>query len=164
MATKAKTTKPKKERALDLGRLFKAVNQKNYNFYDSLTEDELKEFSPYVLMRFISNPSHPDRDIQEWYIVEVNERINKHHWDLSKEHEGLLWKLYATIGAGVSINHNFMPMVKSKLDKFEKLIEELNPTLKDDEIKLMAQLMTEDDRDQLLDDMGFDKKDRKQYK
>jgi hypothetical protein len=57
-----------------------------------------------------------------------------------------------------------MPMVKSKLDKFEKLIEELNPTLKDDEIKLMVQLMTEDDRDQLLDDMGFDKKDRKQYK
>ena len=158
------TAKPKKERALDIGKVLNAVNQKNYNFYSKLTEPELKEFSPYVLMRFISNPMISDRDVLEWYIVETNERINKHHWDLSKEHEELLWKLYATIGAGTNLNHRFMPMVKSQLDKFEKLIEELNPTMKDDEIKLLAQLMTDEEREQLLDDMGFDKKERKQYK
>lgn len=159
-----KTPKPKKARALDIGRVLKAVNQKNYNFYDTLTEDELKEFSPYVLMRFVSNPNHSDRDILEWYILETNERVNKHHWDLSKDHEKLLWQLYAGIGAGINLTHNFMPMVKGTLDKFETLLDELYPQLKTDEIKLLAQLMDDDDREQLLDDMGFDNKQRKAYK
>ena len=161
MAT-AKTSKPKKPRALDLGRVLKAIDHKNYDFYDTLTAAELKEFSPYVLMRFLANPHH-DRDIKEWYIVETNERVNKHHWSLSKNHEGLLWKLMAGVGAGIEINHTFMPMLKSNLDKFEKLIEELNPTMKDDEIKLLAKLMTAEDRRELFDGMGFDKKQRKEY-
>lgn len=162
MAT-TKTPKPKKERALDIGKVLKALNRKDHNFYSTLNEAELKEFSPYVLMRFVSNPMISDRDVLEWYIIETNERVNKHHWDLSKNDEELLWKLYATIGAGVDLNHRFMPMVKSQLDKFEKLIEELHPNMKDDEIKLLAKLMTDDERSQLLDDMGFDKKERKSY-
>lgn len=161
MATK--TAKPKKERALDLGRLLKAVDMKNYGFYQSLTEEELKEFSPYVLMRFVSNAKHHDRDVREWYIIETNEKVNKHHWALSKNHEGLLWTLFAGVGVGAPVNHTFIPMIKGSLDKFEKLIEQLHPTLKNDEIKLLAKLMNDDDRRQLFDDMGFDKKQRKEY-
>jgi hypothetical protein len=157
------TAKPKKPRALDIGRVLKAVDNKNYDYYSSLTEAELKEFSPYVLMRFVSNTHHPDRDIKEWYIIETNERVNKHHWTFSKKHEALIWKLFAGVGAGIEVNHVFMPMLKGSLDKFEKLIEELNPTMKNDEIKLLAKLMTDDDRKELFDAMGFDKKQRKEY-
>ena len=157
------TAKPKKPKALDLGRVLKAVDNKNYDFYSSLNEAELKEFSPYVLMRFISNTPHPDRDIKEWYITQTNENVNKHHWSLSKNHEGLLWQLYAGVGAGIQVDHTFMPMLKGSLDKFEKLIEELNPTMKTNEIKMLAKLMTDEDRKELFDAMGFDKKQRKEY-
>lgn len=157
-------TKPKKkkERALDLRRLLNAVSYKNYNFYDSLSEAELKEFSPYVLMRFTSNVKG-DQDIQEWFLEMTNEMVNKNHWDLSKNHESLLWKLYASIGVGESCNYEYLPAPKNEFDKFEKLIAELNPTMKIGEVKILAKMMDKTDRQELFEKMGFDKKQRKEY-
>lgn len=162
MAT-TKTKKEPKKRALDLSRLLAAVDTKNYNFYDNLTNDELKEFSPYVLMRFISNVETRDREIQEWFVEMTNEMVNKNHWALSKNHEKLLWLLYAAVGAGVKSFHPYLPALKKDLNKIEKLLAELHPTYKIDDVKLLARLMTDTDKKDLFDAMGFDKKDRKEY-
>lgn len=162
MAT-TKPKKPPKKRELDLSSLLGAVDLRNYKFYDSLTEAQLKEFSPYVLMRYISNSNHELREIREWYIETVNERINKNHWDLSKKHDQLLWKLYASSGVGEKTYHEYLPALKYEFDKFEKLVAELNPAMKPQEVKLLASLMTEEERSELLDNMGFDKKERKEY-
>jgi hypothetical protein len=160
------TAKPKKEpkkRALDLNRVLSAVDSKNYNFYDNLTEAELKEFSPFVLMRFISNVDSRDRDIQEWFVEMTNELVNKNHWDLSKNHEKLHWLLYSAVGAGIKSFHPYLPALKKELNKIEKLLAELHPTYKIDDVKLLASLMTDKDKKELFDAMGFDKKDRKAY-
>jgi hypothetical protein len=157
------TTKPKKKRALDIGKVLTAVDLRNYDFYDSLNEAELKEFSPYVLMRYVTNSNHSLPEIREWYVETVNERINKNHWELSKNHEQLLWKLYASSGVGEKTDHIYLPALKYEFDKFEKLIAELNPAMKPQEVKLLASLMTEDERAELLDNMGFDKKQKKEY-
>jgi hypothetical protein len=160
------TTKPKKEpkkRALDLARLLAAVDNKDYSFYDNLTEAELKEFSPYVLMRYISNVDTRDRDIQEWFVEMTNEMVNKNHWELSKNHEKLHWLLYSAVGAGIKSFHPYLPALKKELNKIEKLLAELHPTYKLEDIKLLAKLMTEQDIKELFDAMGFDKKDRKVY-
>jgi hypothetical protein len=160
------TTKPKKEpkkRALDLTKVLSAVDNKNYEFYDNLTAAELKEFSPYVLLRFVSSVGSNDRDIQEWFVEMTNEMVNKHHWMLSKNHEKLLWLLYAATGAGIKSYHPYLPALKSDFDKFEKLLAVLHPTYKMDEIKLLASVMTEEEKLELFDKMGFDKKDRKEY-
>ena len=90
------TAKPKKKRELDLTRVLKAIDQKNYNFYNSLTDKEKKEFSAFVMMRFISN-SNGSRDIQEWFVEMTNESVNKDHWSVSK-HPDLMWKLCSKIG------------------------------------------------------------------
>ena len=160
------TAKPKKEpkkRALDIARVLAAVDNKNYDFYDKLTEAELKEFSPFVLMRFISNVDSRDRDIQEWFVEMTNEMVNKNHWDLSKNHEKLHWLLYSAVGAGIKSFHPYLPALKKELNKIEKLLAELHPTYKLEDIKLLAKLMTEQDIKELFDAMGFDKKDRKVY-
>jgi len=160
------TTKPKKEpkkRALDLARLLAAVDNKDYSFYDNLTEAELKEFSPYVLMRYISNVDTRDRDIQEWFVEMTNEMVNKNHWELSKNHEKLHWLLYSAVGTGTKSFHPYLPALKKELNKIEKLLAELHPTYKLEDIKLLAKLMTEQDIKELFDAMGFDKKDRKVY-
>ena len=41
--------------ALDIKRELAAVDTRNYNFYDSLSDEEKKSFSPFVLMRYTSN-------------------------------------------------------------------------------------------------------------
>lgn len=148
---------------LDIKRELNAVDQKNYNFYDNLTDDERKAFSPYILMRYTASVQG-DRDIQEWFIEMTNEMVNKNHWDLSKNHKALLWKLFAATGAGVNCYHPYLAAgKKEKANKIEKLLCELYPAMKMAEIKMMAGMMDKKDREELFDKMGFDKKKRKEY-
>jgi hypothetical protein len=148
---------------LDIKRELGAVDRKDYSFYDNLTDEERKAFSPYVLMRYTANVQG-DRDIQEWFLETTNELVNKNHWDLSKNHKGLLWKLFAASGAGVPAYHPYLAAgKKEKANKIEKLLCELYPATKMDEIKLLASMMDKKDRDELFDMMGFDKKQRKEY-
>jgi hypothetical protein len=148
---------------LDIKRELTAVDRKDYDFYDNLTDEEKKAFSPYILMRYTSNVQG-DRDIQEWFVEMTNERVNKNHWDLSKNHKGLLWKLFASTGAGVPAYHPYLAAgKKEKANKIEKLLCELYPTMKMNEIKMLAAKMDKEDIKELFDKMGFDKKQRKDY-
>ena len=147
---------------LDIKRELQAVNSKNYDFYDGLSAEEKKAFSPYILMRYVSNPQN--QDAQEWCIERTNEFVNKHHWLLSKDHKPLLWKLYAGMGLGMNLNYQYLAAgKKEKVDKIEKLLAELNPAMKISDVKLLASLMSDEDKKELFDKMGFDKKQRKEY-
>lgn len=148
---------------LDIKRELNAVDTKNYDFYNNLTDDERKAFSPYILMRYTASVQG-DRETQEWFLESTNEYVNKNHWSLSKNHKPLLWKLFAATGVGVSCYHPYLAAgKKEKANKIEKLLVELYPAMKMEDIKVMASAMTKADRDELFDKMGFDKKQRKDY-
>jgi len=148
---------------LDIKRELSAVDKKNYEFYDKLEDDEKKAFSPYILMRYVSN-IQGDRDTQEWFLEMTNELVNKNHWTLSKDHKPLLWKLFAGVGTGVPAFHPYLASgKKEKAVKIEKLLAELYPAWKMEDIKVLAGLMTKEDKEELFDKMGFDKKQRKEY-
>jgi hypothetical protein len=148
---------------LDIKRVLSAVDSKDYEFYNNLSDEERKAFSPYVLLRYISNVDG-DRDIQEWFLEKTHEYVNKHMWDLTKNHGGLLWGAYAAVGAGIPCKHQYIAASpREKTDKFEKFLAELNPAMKMADIKLMASLMDKNQRRELFDAMGFDNKQRKEY-
>lgn len=148
---------------LDIFRVINAIDNRNYEFYDNLSDEEKKEVSPYVLLRWISSVDG-NRDIQEYYIEAVNELVNKDHWNLSKDHKALLWKLYASCGMGGKVKHQYIKAGgKEKANKIEKLLCEIYPAWKMSDIKLMASMMTKEDKNELFDKMGFDKKQRKEY-
>jgi hypothetical protein len=148
---------------LDIKRELNAVDRKVYDFYDNLTDEEKKVFSPFILMRYTSNVQG-DRDIQEWFLEMTNECVNKNHWDLSKNHKALLWKLFAATGAGVNCYHPYLAAgKKEKANKIEKLLCEIYPARKLEDIKLLASMMDKKDKEELFDKMGFDKKQRKEY-
>jgi hypothetical protein len=148
---------------LDIKRELEAVDLRNYNFYDNLSDQEKKDFSPYVLMRYVSNVQG-ETDIQEWFLETTNELVNKDHWVLSKNHKALLWKLFAGCGAGVKTYHPYLKAgTKEKAIKIEKLLSDIYPAAKLADIKLLAKMMTKKDKEELFDKMGFDKKQRKEY-
>ena len=153
----------KATRKLDIKQILSSVDRRDYNFYDNLSDDEKKEFFPFILMRYTSNVQG-DREIQEWFIERTNELVNKNFWVLSKEHKPLLWKLYAATGVGSIVFHPYLALgKKEKAFKIEKLLCELYPAMKMDDIRVKASLMTKEDIEELFDKMGFDKKDRKGY-
>ena len=163
MAT-AKIPKPKAKPKLDLTKVLNAVDSRNYGFYDTLTEEEVKGFSPYVLMRYTSNVSSGNQSTHEWFIERTNDRLNLHHWALSKNHQALLWKLCATIGTGEKYYHQYAKAPgKESANKIEKLLAEIYPAMKMSEIKMLAKMMDKSDKEELFDKMGFDKKQRKEY-
>ena len=148
---------------LDIKRELNAVDQKNYTFYDNLTDEEKKVFSPYILMRYTASVQG-DREIQEWFLEMTNEMVNKNFSDISKDHKALQWKLFAATGAGINCYHPYLAAgKKEKANKIEKLLAELNPAIKMSDIKLLANMMDKKDITELFDKMGFDKKQRKEY-
>jgi hypothetical protein len=148
---------------LDIKRELRAVDTRDYDFYSNLTDEEKKAFSPFILMRYTSNVQN-DSDLQAWFIETTNEYVNKNHWNLSKDHKELLWKLFASTGIGETMYHPYLAAgKKAKANKIEKLLAELYPARKMSDIKLLASLMTDADKKELFDKMGFDKSQRKEY-
>ncbi len=148
---------------LDIKRELRAVDTRDYNFYENLTDEEKKAFSPYILMRYTSNVQG-DRELQEWFLETTNEYVNKHHWTLSKNHKPLLWKLFAATGIGQTMYHPYLAAgKKGKANKIEKLLAEIYPAMKLEDIKILAEMMTDEDKKELFDKMGFDKSQRKDY-
>ena len=149
--------------ALDIKKELNGVDMRDKDMYNNLTDEERKSFSPYILMRYVSNVQG-DRDVQEWFVEMTNELVNKNHWTLSKNHKGLLWKLFAGCGTGVKAYHPYLAAgKKEKAVKIEKLIAELNPSMKMGDVKLLASLMDKNDIEDLFNKLGYDKKQRKEY-
>lgn len=148
---------------LDIKRVINAVDNKDYDFYHNLTEEEKKEFSPFPLMRF-SSSAKGDQDTQEWFLRLTNDLVNKNFWSLTKDHPELLWKLFAGVGVNMKCYHPYLAAPKKETNKIENLLCEIYPTHKLDDIKVMAKLMTKKECDQLINSMGeMDKKQRKRY-
>jgi hypothetical protein len=148
---------------LDIKRELGAVDARNYEFYENLTDEEKKAFSPYILMRYTANVQG-DQSLQEWFLERTNEYVNKNHWELSKNHKPLLWKLFAATGIGSNMYHPYLAAgKKGKANKIEKLLAEIYPAWKLDDIKTLTAMMNKKDIDELFDKMGFDKKQRKDY-
>ena len=108
---------------LDIKRELNAVDSRNYDFYENLTDEEKKAFSPYILMRYTANVQG-DQSLQEWFLERTNEYVNKSHWELSKNHKPLLWKLFAATGIGSNMYHPYLAAgKKGKANKIEKALE-----------------------------------------
>ena len=69
-------------------------DRKDRDFYNSLTDEERKKFSNYLMIRWGSSVQG-SRDLQEFYVISTNERLNKHFFAINR-HPKLQW-LCATI-------------------------------------------------------------------
>ena len=135
-------------------------DKKNRDFYDSLTDEERKKFSNYLMIRWGSTVQGR-AELQEYYVMSTNERLNKNFFDISaKEHKKFQWLLCTTVSPGMGKQYHKWLAAKKKTsdNKAEKFFAELYPHLRDDEIKLLAEVNSKDDIKQLAKDLGWDDK------
>lgn len=140
-----------------------AFDRKNRDFYDSLTDEEKKKFAPFLMIRWGSavggNP-----DLQAYYLMSCNERLNKHFFEISaSKHKKLQWLLATTVSPGMGNQyHQWIKLGKKTTDnKSVKFLRELYPHLKDDDLKLMAELNDKDDLKAYAKALGWADKDIK---
>ncbi len=142
---------------LDIKQMMRAVDTRDKNWFQNLSEEDKKLYSPYMTLKWTASVEHKDRAVQEFYIEEANSNINKHLWTLSKNHKGLLWKLSAMCGSTFVLFHKWIyPKKKTGSTKSKmKELQELYPTAKQVDLDLLDATMSTKEFTALKKDHGI---------
>ena len=135
------------------------LDRKNRNFYRELTDEERKKFSNYLMIRWASCVEG-SQDLQEFYLISTNERLNKHFFNINK-HPELQWLCATTVSPDMGTpRHNWISPKKKEAGAsgIKKQLAELFPMYKQDEIDLLAKITTKKELDQYIRDHGRDTK------
>ena len=100
------------------------------------------------------------RDLQEFYLIACNERLNKHFFTINR-HPKLQWLCATTVSPGIGTQRHQWIAPKKKepgAGSIKKQLAELFPHMKDDEIDLMAELNTKKDIDAYAKAQGLETK------
>lgn len=133
-------------------------DRKNRNFYDELTDEEKKKFSNYLMIRWGSSVQG-SQDLQEFYVIATNERLNKHFFSINK-HPKLQWLCATSVSPGMGTHRHTWIAPKKKeagATGFKKQLAELFPNKKMDEIELLAAITTKKELDAYLKQLGREK-------
>jgi len=145
---------------LSIGNEMAQFDSKNREFFDELTDEEKKKFSPFLMIRYGSSVSG-SRDLQEFYLIATNERLNKKFFAVNTtQHKKLQWLMATTVSPGLgNFRHNWIAPRKKEpgAGSMRKQLMELFPHLKDDEIDLLAQITTKKEIDIYLRELGQEK-------
>lgn len=86
---------------LDIFRVMKAADGKNPQFYDKLTEDEVKQLQPFLVMRWMTGTSSARQ------VFFMNEFLNPYVFSLTN-HKRLLWQLLTVAADGKSRRYEWI--------------------------------------------------------
>jgi hypothetical protein len=134
-------------------------DRKNRDFYDELTTDEKKKFSNFLMIRYGSSVQG-SRDLQEFYLISTNERLNKNFFAINR-YPKLQWLSATTVSPDMGPQRHQWIAPKKKepgATGICKQLAEMYPHLKDDELDLMAKINTKKDIDAYLKASGQDVK------
>lgn len=146
---------------LNIGNEMRQFDRKNRQFYDELTEEERKKFSPYLMIRW-GSAVEGSRDLQEFYVISANQRLNKHFFAVNTTaHKKLQWLLATTVSPDMGTPRHIWIAPKKKesgASAKRKALQEIYPDYKDDEIDVMMQLVSQKEIDAYFKAAGNDKK------
>jgi len=145
--------------------MLRAIDLKNRDYWDNLTDEQKKKHSNYLALRWASSVNG-NQDLAKYYVLSTNQQVNKNFWSLNK-HPKLQWLLTTCISPGMGGHRHEWIAFKGKSAKNKKaqLIANLNPTMKMDEAEHLSILITDIELTAHLKDLGWeDKKIREALK
>ena len=142
---------------LDLKSTLRNADMRNKNYYDTMSEEDQKLYSPFMLMKYMASVKG-EQWMQEHYVEMINEVVNKHLWTVSK-HKKLAWILTAMCGVEQGQFHPWLGSKKKtgNNDK-QKMLTTLYENMKQDDIELLAEINDKKELKELARDFGNDDK------
>jgi len=134
-------------------------DRKNRGFYDSLTAEERKKFSNFLMIRWGSSVQGT-AELQSYYLQSCNHYFNKRFFDINR-HPKLQWLCATAVSPGLGQQRHAWIAPKKKepgAGSIKKQLAELYPHLRDDELELMAQINTKKDIDAYVKASGQETK------
>jgi len=143
---------------LNIANEMRVFDNKVRSFYDDLTPEERKKFSTYLMLRWGSSVQG-GKELQEFYVIATNERLNKHFFNVGK-HPKLQWLMATTVSPDMGAQRHQWIAPKKKepgAGSLKKQLAELFPTYKDDEIEVLAAITTKKELDAYIKQHGREK-------
>ena len=143
---------------LYIGNEMAAFDRKDRAYYDKFTDEERKKFSTYLMLRYGASVNG-STDLQAYYLMATNERVNKYFFDLNK-HTKLQWLLCTSVSPGLGKQYHYWQGSKKveSNNKAVKFLSAVYPDLKSDEIELLAKINDKRDLEELARKLGYDDK------
>jgi len=148
----------KNDSPTSLARQLRAMDTKDRNFLNKLAEEDRRSISPYLTMRYSANVEGIP-ELQEYYLLAANERMNPHYFTLKKYPE-LQWLLCTTVSPNMGVHrHYFLKYKKNEVNtRMLGFLEDLYPHFSDNELELMLSLNDAEDIKTYARQMGWDEK------
>lgn len=128
--------------------------------WDAATEEGKKEIKGdlWNLNRYISSVKSSDRELQEHFLLTVNEFYNK-NWSNIQKHPKLQWMSLCLCSheSKKTYFHEWLPLKKEK-DKKTEFILELFPNMKRSDAETLSKITTDKEIKKYCEDLGWDKK------
>lgn len=147
---------------IELKEKLSAVDQNVRELWDAMDTDQQKSLKNeyFILNRYISNVQGQKREIQEHFVLTVNEYFNK-NWNLLQKHPKLMWLLLCmcSYNGDTVFFHQWLGNKKkdaASSNKRVKFLAEIYPNKKMDEVEMMAQLTTDKEMKALAKTYGMD--------
>jgi hypothetical protein len=143
---------------LYIGNEMAAFDRKDRAYYDKFTDEQRKSFSTYLMLKYGANVSGSE-DMQAYYLMATNERVNKHFFDINR-HPKLQWLACTSVSPDMGNQFHYWLKGKKKEgdNKSQKFLAKLYPTMKSDEIDLLAKINDKRDIADMARNLGFDDK------
>ena len=155
---------------LYIGNEMAAFDRKDRAYYDKFTDEERKQFSTYLMLRYGASVdvdlkknlrlnAEEKRMIEEYYLVQTNETVNKYFFDLNK-HPKLQWLMCTAVSPNMGKQNHYWQGSKKKENnnKAVKFLTALYPELKDNEIKLLVEINDKRNLTDMARNLGWDDK------
>jgi hypothetical protein len=146
---------------IELKEKLAAVDQNVRELWDAMDATQQKALKSefFILNRYVSSAAGQKREVQEHFILTVNEYFNK-HWNELQKHPKLMWMLLCmcSYNGDKVFWHEWIGYKKKAgtNNKKIKFLEELYPNKKRDEVEMLSQLMTDKEIKDLARKYGMD--------
>jgi len=193
MSKKASADEKFEQIEFDLFGALKALDKKDYSYYDKLTDEQKKKFTPFMMTHYMSQVKS-NKDMQAYYVRSVDYFSNIHLFNEQiQKHPKLQWLMLCASSPDIGVQfHQWVPHLSERITKLKQKInvkeskeyfskiysnadqetlEEFSsvfanlqnkkvylaqrfPTLKYDDIEVLAELVTDEEIKQYEKDLG----------
>ena len=143
---------------IELKEKLAAVDLGAVSMWDEMSPEQQKSLKNefFILNRYISNVKGQSREVQEHFVLTVNEYFNKYWFDLQK-HPKLMWQLLCMCSheSRKIFYHEWIGFKRKKENKRITFLSTMFPNSNQSELELMAELYSLAELKDLAIDTGY---------
>lgn len=106
---------------VDLFEVLAAMDRKDYDFYDKLTDEQKKKIVPFMLTHWMSAIKGSD-GLARYYVMSTNEYANKYLFaEFVQKHPKLQWMMLCSASPGLGKQfHQWIPHIRDRVIKYKE--------------------------------------------